>query len=177
MQLRRFKELDLARSDLRASIILHKNKLYPQSIWCLEQGIEKTFKFFGNTIAGLDDKYYANKVSHKPSKIYREVYDRLAKAAREKANMQAGSDDLKQIAALFSRLQEERADSLQRKADDSTAMDQLDISDDRRLGIFIETFYKFFKPFEEGEGGPATSRRWTDCTKSTCNFPIRIESM
>lgn len=69
--------LDISKEDLKASKVLFKHKLYPQSIFFLQQSTEKLVKFIGlnNEVIGMHN--LKKKISHKTSLIFKEAISKF----------------------------------------------------------------------------------------------------
>ena len=93
----------ISKQDAKASLLLFKKKLYPQSIFFLQQSIEKCGKCLDIRFKNLspDD---LQKYSHKPSKIKNELLeDQLKKAVRVRGEL-ANLVDLDSVPELDSNL-------------------------------------------------------------------------
>ena len=56
--------LEIAERDLEASIILYKNKLYPQAVFYFAQSVEKANKSLATLINNHSEKYLSDKIGH-----------------------------------------------------------------------------------------------------------------
>jgi len=68
--------LDIAKSDLDASERLYKGGLYPQTVFYLEQSIEKTAKAFGLEV-GIIEEEELQSLGHHHEKIFIQIQDRI----------------------------------------------------------------------------------------------------
>lgn len=67
--------LDIANDDLKSAIQLYKNKKYPQSVFFLQQSIEKGCKSYG-LYHEIFDNDFLHRVSHDPIKVYKKILSR-----------------------------------------------------------------------------------------------------
>jgi len=92
--------LDIAEQDLASSKILYKKKKYPQSIFLLQQSVEKTAKAYGLFEGSLSIKQLEKDISHKTPIIYRKFADReLRKGLKLKKNIET-HEDLQKLSFL-----------------------------------------------------------------------------
>ena len=68
-----FSLLDIAYSDLNASIILFENKFYPQSIFYMQQAVEKSIKQLGVYNGVVKPSDLQKDIGHKTEKIFKRV--------------------------------------------------------------------------------------------------------
>lgn len=71
--------IDIANEDLDASKLLYQNKMFPHSIFYLQQSVEKLVKHLGITNDVIKPSELQSKISHKAEKIFK----RLAKKSAE----------------------------------------------------------------------------------------------
>jgi len=76
--------------DLKSSRILYDQELYPQSIFYLEQSVEKITKAYAIILLGLDPKVAKDRITHKSPKtmlkkvdIFQEIHDEFKKNYHE----------------------------------------------------------------------------------------------
>ena len=65
--------LELAEKDLEAAKCLYDKELYPQSIFYLQQSVEKATKSFGLVMGIVDENELINNIGHNPLKIYKKL--------------------------------------------------------------------------------------------------------
>jgi len=70
--------LEIAKQDMKASLLLYKNKLYSQAMFYLQQSVEKMAKAFAVHF-GIITENELKKISHNPLKIYKKTTDDLVK--------------------------------------------------------------------------------------------------
>jgi len=65
--------LEMADKDLEAAKCLYDKELYPQSIFYLQQSVEKATKSFGLVIGIVDENELMNNIGHNPLKIHKRL--------------------------------------------------------------------------------------------------------
>ena len=61
--------LEIARQDLEAARLLYAAQLYPQTVYFLQQSVEKGWKSFGFQYGIIDEQEAQNPISHTPSEV------------------------------------------------------------------------------------------------------------
>jgi hypothetical protein len=74
--------LRIAHQNLKASRILYANDFFPESVYLLQQSVEKGCKSFGYHY-GLIDEKAGRKISHEPTKIYSLTFSEFEKILNE----------------------------------------------------------------------------------------------
>ena len=70
--------IEIAREDLDASNLLYINGLYPQSIFYLQQSVEKIIKHIGLTNEIIEAKDLQKEIGHKTEKIFKRLVQRTS---------------------------------------------------------------------------------------------------
>ncbi len=70
--------LEIAREDLNASNLLYNNGLYPQSIFYLQQSVEKIIKHIGLTDEIIEAKDLHKEIGHKTERIFKRLAQRTS---------------------------------------------------------------------------------------------------